>query len=757
MDFEKLLLSKALQTGQVEKLLIKGVQAEYFFSEEHHNIFSYCVDHIQKYKSPPSLEAIKELYPDYRIDVVTDSFDFLIDGFIRQTKRKESIKGLRSIAKMIDNDPDGLNDIDHSIIELGSSISEMFPIGNSSKFSDMGKRIAAYDYEKENGTAMGIPFGIPTLDDKTLGIQPHEYISIVGWQGTGKALALDTLIPTPDGFTTQGELQVGDSIFDGQGKICKVRNVGAVLIDRPVRRVTFGNGEIVYADAAHEWVTRDCRGRVKIRETDEIMSSLHRKWLNGKTKNHSVESHGIELEERNDLPIEPYVLGVWLGGGDSDGGGTTISDREIINGISSARELRAQTPRPDRADRYTIIGLKPTLRRQSLLKNKHIPPVYLRASRKQRIELLTGLMDTDGYISEDGLCEFVNTNKKLMEGFYELICSLGYKSSGFKTSRALLYGKDCGPKYRIHFYPKELVFTVKRKLERYKVAHPRAHRVYITSVDKVSSKPVRCIEVDSKDGTYSFGKTMLPTHNSTLAQIINFSAYLAGYTPLIVSLEMEAQAIFRRFDVMATNFKYYALKKLELSDTDKEKWEGWAQRAETLSNDIIVIDDVSSCTLERVYAIARQYKPDLLTIDYVSLMDAPYKNKALWEAITDLTKGLKRIARDSSCPPVIGIAQTNIGSASDGARLANIAYSRSLGQDSDIVLGLYQDEDGRMKELKKMEVRLLKNRDGETTFANMYWDMERMIFREWKTSDMFAKPQGEEIKKIGEGQLVAQE
>lgn len=225
------------------------------------------------------------------------------------------------------------------------------------------------------------------------------------------------------------------------------------------------------------------------------------------------------------------------------------------------------------------------------------------------------------------------------------------------------------------------------------------------------------------------------TGKSTLLQFYFFQAYLAGYTPMLFSLEMEGEALYRKWDTMATNFEYRALKAMDLPGADKKKWEAWAERAAKAKNDIIVIDDINKCTVDKVYAETVRYKPDLVGVDYVSLMDAPRSaGSSMWERVTYLTRSLKQNARGLKIP-VYAVAQTNAASAEGGADLANIAYSRSIGQDSDVVFGLFQDPE--MKETAQMDVRLLKLRDGPTTTVNMHWDMSTMTFRPRTEKDLF--------------------
>jgi replicative DNA helicase len=238
------------------------------------------------------------------------------------------------------------------------------------------------------------------------------------------------------------------------------------------------------------------------------------------------------------------------------------------------------------------------------------------------------------------------------------------------------------------------------------------------------------------------------TGKSTLTQWMVFNAWMQGKTAMIFSLEMEAPALFRKWDTMLTNFEYRALKAHELSPSDVELWRTKAQMVRDKKCDIIVKDDITSCTPDFVFAETMRYKPDLVAIDYVSLMDTTRSSGTqMWEKVTYLTQQLKQIARTSGTP-IIAVAQTNIASADGGAKLENIAYSRSIGQDSDIVLGLHQDDD--MKENQKMTVRMLKNRDGSTAVGDLYWNMDNMEFMPWNEKHFFENRLKRQEELIGE-------
>jgi phage terminase large subunit-like protein len=363
----------------------------------------------------------------------------------------------------------------------------------------------------------------------------------------GKALALDTPIPTPDGWTTMGNIRVGEMVFDEQGNQCRVIRATETMYGHKCYRVVFSDKTSIVADADHQWRTerrrtnrphgKRWRENDYIQTTEQIRQTItvgHKKieW------NHRIKcANPLEISHRK-LTIPPYVLGAWLGDGNADSARITCSDKDIEiiqeiehNGVSVRRHKtknrgcglyllgskgKSQTARDQ--------SMQADLRRMGVLGKKFIPMVYLRSSRSQRMELLRGLMDTDGYISKKGQCEFTTTNEAIRDGFLELTRSLGYKPQ-CKTDRAMLYGVDCGPKYRIQFwaFSDVPVFHLERKLSRQKpkpLRRTRQSNRQIVAVEPVPSVPVRCIEVDSPAHLYLAGDGMIPTHNSTWAAAV---------------------------------------------------------------------------------------------------------------------------------------------------------------------------------------------------------------------------------------------
>src|SRR5919202_3958829 len=139
------------------------------------------------------------------------------------------------------------------------------------------------------GASSGVPTGFADLDAVTNGLHPGQMVIIAARPGIGKALALDTPLPTPTGWTTMGEVRVGDQVIGSDGRPTTVVAATEVMTDRPCYEVHFSDGSVLVADAQHQWLTetrasrrsaqqaatgynryRDQRTVAEVRTTEEI-------------------------------------------------------------------------------------------------------------------------------------------------------------------------------------------------------------------------------------------------------------------------------------------------------------------------------------------------------------------------------------------------------------------------------------------------------------------------------------------------------
>lgn len=405
-------------------------------------------------------------------------------------------------------------------------------------------------------------------------------------RGAGKQLCVDTPIPTPDGWVRNGDLKAGDKVFDERGQVCTVVQAHPITMPKTAYRVFFADGSSIDADGDHLWTTLSHRARKQMMRhgvkrvpddwasykqplvdchhnvtgmtgaetltTQEIKETLTR-GARGDLNHCIPTTQPLELPHA-DLLIDPYLLGSWLGDGSSKEQVIWGHVDDICLIERHAQSLGYETVRKhDQGNTWKvrIVGLSKQLRQIGVYGNKHVPPAYLRASIDQRLSLLRGLMDTDGYQGKKS-CEFCNTNRKLAEAVYELAVSLGEKPV-MKESRATLNGRDCGEKYRVtwrwnRFNP----FLMERKSLRMSApaaqSFKHGHRM-IVSVEAIDPKPMRCITVDSPSRLYLAGEAMIPTHNTrTAAEQIGWWAWTEPNTRWLVAAPTSA-------DVRATCFE----------------------------------------------------------------------------------------------------------------------------------------------------------------------------------------------------------
>ena len=341
----------------------------------------------------------------------------------------------------------------------------------------------------------------------------------------GKALALDTEVPTPWGWTTMEHLGVGDEVFDQDGAPTTVVAATDVMTDRPCLEVLLSDGSRFLADASHLWVTttkaerRSGRRTVRSVTTEHLAATLRV----GREYNHHIAMTGpAQYAERDDLPVDPYVLGVWLGDGTTASARTTSADR------------REEIRRRDATGRYAAdTGRDSVLRAQGLLGDKHVPPRYLTAGHDQRLALLQGLMDAGGDADEVGRCAFVSVLEHLSDAVVELAASLGLRPVKTKE-RLTLDGVESSPAHQVTFVPHLPVFRLQRKLDRLapklrRSTRPRVLSRAVVAVRPVPSVPVRCIQVAAQSGTFLVGRTYVPTHNSSLGRLGLLTHSTAGF------------------------------------------------------------------------------------------------------------------------------------------------------------------------------------------------------------------------------------
>lgn len=374
---------------------------------------------------------------------------------------------------------------------------------------------------------------------------------ISGQTGSGKALTNDTKIPTPLGWTTMGELKVGDYVFDRLGKPTKITGVYPQgLLD--TYKVTLKDGREILCNDEHIWSVFTSKGNLKNMTVREMLDNgifIHDNPEHAKyyiPMNEAVEYPKAELK------VDPYVLGAFIGDGSMTENALTITSETSEIPEYIAEKLNTKIFKPE-SPKYTYkfrlnddLNIKTHGNNKNILTRhlfpdewchtaqyKFIPKEYLTSSIEQRFELLQGLLDTDGSISKDsrGTVSYKTVSKQLAEDVRELAFSLGMKATIKKYTNNKGNRLDS---YNVFFnVPNEIkpkMFKLTRKKEiAEKIANKpkraRYDRVAISNIEKLDFKSeMTCIMVDNKEHLF-LAEDFVVTHNTELQKA------LIGYIP----------------------------------------------------------------------------------------------------------------------------------------------------------------------------------------------------------------------------------
>jgi replicative DNA helicase len=518
------------------------------------------------------------------------------------------------------------------------------------------------------GSMSGVPTGFVDLDGLTNGLHPGQLIVIAGRPGLGKALALDTALPTPTGWTTMGEVSVGTQLLDAAGRPTRVVAVSDVLRGRPCYELAFSDGTRVVADAEHQWLTSTRASRragegPAVRTTAEIAATVHGDTAGGGAEHAVATTEPLQLPEA-DLLLSPYVLGAWLGAGDA------------------AQERRATDPElllQLEVEGVEDAAVQERLQALGVLGDEHVPPAYLRASQAQRRALLAGLMDSDGTVTAEGGLRLAVTSERLARGIHELVVGLGHLCTVTRTVRS---GR--APSWTVAWATDERVFRLERKHLQHKRLTPAVDRRLghrqIVSVVPVPSVPVRCVEVDNAEHLYLATRSMVPTHNSTLGlDIARAASVKSGLPSAIFSLEMSKTEITMRLLSAEARVPLHHMRSGTMTDDD---WNRLAKRMGEVAEAPLYIDDSPNLTMMEIRAKARRLRQRndlrLIVIDYLQLMSGNKKAESRQQEVSELSRSLKLLAKELEVP-VIAMSQLNRGAEQRTDKKPQIADLRESG------------------------------------------------------------------------------
>ena len=380
----------------------------------------------------------------------------------------------------------------------------------------------------------------------------ERLVAVRAPHGVGKLAPNSLILDTPKGPTRWGDLCIGNEVFGVDGKPTKITHVFPQGIQK-IYRVTFDDGSSTLVGFDHLWKVDGpidgpySKHHWQILTTGEILS---RGIKRQNTRDYQlrlwrVPLHGPAEFNSHEVPLDPYILGVWLG--DGYGGSFTTTDIEISKRINSRTRYYygdgnkmaspgAEKYRDRRQGQQKLFELPkwnmPIYGINKILKilglsgcrswEKFIPDLYKYNDPKKRLHLLRGLADTDGYCNKFGTTQFSSSSEQLANDFLWLVRSLGGKGSitlkekcGYRKKKKFI---QCRPSWIVTYRLPDGIssFYLKRKRERELTkSQSRYSYRFIESIEPEGEEEAMCIKVENEDGLY-LTNDFIPTHNTSL-------------------------------------------------------------------------------------------------------------------------------------------------------------------------------------------------------------------------------------------------
>lgn len=610
--------------------------------------------------------------------------------------------------------------------------------------ADLSKRV------ERKGQLTGIDTGLITLNEKTAGWQKGNLVVVAARPGVGKAQPSDAKILLADGtWRLMGDIVVGDNVASIDGVASVVTGVYPQGVER-IFRMRFSDGRSAECTSHHLWTVCTTRRRAKshVWTTAEIVSRLRTKRYRGRiTLPLTAGRHGKYFNMR----LHPWLLGFLLGDGNLRKASVRFStaDLELVDKVRRLVAPSGMVTYSKKYD-YTIRQVhghrwKPgnnqvinELRKFGLMgkrsHEKFIPEICFQGSYDVRLELLRGLLDSDGWVQGNNTVCFTSTSERLTLGVQRLARSLGaivrpvqvktpsFTYKGVKKNGQLAYT------ITISYSVPSMLFGLQRKIARASKVRTRP-TLAISSVEYTRDAEAFCISVSHPSGLYITDDYVV-THNTGLTAGLVIAAARAGASVAWFSLEMSRQEVEYRMLSQMSHVPIYRILNGILTDYEFRRVSTALEELATLK---IAVDDSESLNAVELRGRCRRHRHecglDIAFIDYMQLMSSTVKHETRATALADISRRNKMLARELAIP-IIQMAQlnrTSEGRDDRRPRLSDIRESGAIEQDADIVILIHRVDH---KVSGDAELIVDKGRNVPSGSFIVHFDKDTVTFRD---------------------------
>lgn len=730
IELEKVILGAILIEKSAFDIASESISAQVFYSDSHRIIFEAMQEINAKNMVVELMTVAENLHRKEQLEFIGGAYYLtqLTNSVVSTAALEQHCKIIlekfmaRELIKigasMIDRGYDESTDIFDFIDQ---SEQDVFSVSNSllkkdfQNIQSIGVDVFHRIDMLRNSPASftGVPSGFTELDRITNGWQQSDLIILAARPSVGKCLGKGTRVIMFDGTLKKVEdVRVGDLLMGDDSTprtvLSLARGREMMYEIKQVRGVTYTVNEshIISVMASRNQALSKHGDKKDIPLLDylSMTKKSQNNWKGYKTP--------IEFEEKS-VEIPPYLLGIWLGDGSKSKPEISKPDIEIEQYLTIYAEkngLRLNTLTPEnRCKSHTLVSKKgklnegnfiDKLRNISVFKNKHIPHNYLCNSTKNRLELLAGLLDTDGYLIPTGGYEIIQKDHDLILQIKYLADTLGFRTSLNKKRAEIKSICFVGYYYRLTIFGN--IWDIPVKIERKKW-----HKKERTRDHLIAGLTINQVGVDDYYGFVIDGNHRFLLEDCTVTHNTAFSLNLARNatnnhlkpTPIgFFSLEMSANQLVQRLLSAETEVPLEAIKTGRVSNEQYTTLLGKGLKRFDSMN--MFIDDSAALNIFEFRAKARRmvskYKVGMIIIDYLQLMSGMReKNGNREQEISQISRSLKAIAKDLNIP-IIALSQLSRAVETRGGaktpQLSDLRESGAIEQDADMVMFIYRPE-----------------------------------------------------------------